>query len=73
VQVAVTVFVVTAYTWVKERGVLVMTLVDVVVIAGGVIVLVLRAVPLATVTVDRGPVVIILVEVEVVVCVSTGV
>jgi hypothetical protein len=66
-QVAVTVFVVTAKILVKETEVLVMILVDVVVVAGGVIVFCSFAVPLGRVMVESGPVVMTFVEVVVVV------
>lgn len=58
---------------VKDTEVFVMTLVDVVVVGGGVIVFVFLAVPLGSVTVDRGPVVMTFTNVVVVVCVWIGV
>lgn len=73
VQVAVAVFVVTAKSWVTESLVLVMVLVEVVVVAGGVMVLVFFAVPLGSVTVDKGPTVMVSVSVDVAVRVSVGV
>lgn len=73
VHVAVTVFVVTANILVRLNEVLVIVLVDVVVVGGGVTVLVRFAVPLGKVTVDRGPVVIMSMEVVVVVWVTVGV
>jgi hypothetical protein len=73
VQEAVVVCVMTANVLVREKNVLVMIFVEVVVVGGGVSVFVFFAVPLASVTVDRGPVVINSVKVVVVVCVSIGV
>jgi hypothetical protein len=67
VQVAVTVCVVMAKTLVNEIDVFVMVLVDVVVVAGGVIVFLSFAVPLGSVTVESGPVVMTFVKVVVVV------
>lgn len=62
-----TVFVVTANILVRLIEVFVIVFVDVVVVGGGVTVLVRFAVPLGSVTVDRGPVVMISTEVVVVV------
>jgi hypothetical protein len=73
VHVAVTVSVMTVDTLVDDKDVLVMTLVDVVVIGTGVIVFVFFAVPLGSVTVESGPVVMTFVKVVVMVRVSTGV
>jgi hypothetical protein len=67
VQVAVTVCVVMAKNLVNEIDVFVMVLVDVVVVAGGVIVFLSFAVPLGSVTVESGPVVMTFVKVVVVV------
>jgi len=65
--------VVTAKTLVRDTDVFVMIFVDVVVVGGGVIVFVSLAVPLGSVTVERGPVVMTLTNVVVVVWVSMGV
>jgi hypothetical protein len=73
VQVAVMVWVVTPNTFVNDNEVFVMTLVDVVVVGGGVTVLVFFAVPLGNVTVESGPVVMTLVNVVVVTSVLMGV
>jgi len=73
VQVAVTVFVVTAKLVVIENFVLVKILFDVVVTGFGVTVFVFLAVPLGRVIVERGPVVETSVNVVVVVSVDRGV
>jgi hypothetical protein len=67
VQVAVDVEVVTAKILVSEMEVFVMTLLDVIVTAAGVMVLVVLAYPLGSVTVESGPVVRTLEKMEVVV------
>lgn len=72
-HVAVTVLVTIPKSFVTDIFVLVISFVVVVVTAGGVTVLIFFAVPLGTVTVENGPVVITSVDVVVIVCVSVGV
>lgn len=73
VQLAVTVFVLIENSLVIDKFVRVITLLEVVVIACGVIVLVAFATPVATTVVERGPVVMISSTTEVLIWVETGV